>query len=190
MDFLCYRLSALATDDINTSVLNEQEQEMSPTRRAARALLRCEIARRTGKKPQEVIFTHNEHGKPHAKGLHFNISHSGDSVCLAFHHAPIGIDIQQRRPLPAMDKLAPRIMCAAQLERYRRADTPEDVFFTCWCVAEALIKLHGDTIWHATQYPFILHGNRVELLSLPDVRVELFTPHPGYYGAVAYKNST
>lgn len=189
MDYLCYRLSDIANERIDMTVLSCDEQEMSATRRIARALLRAELSRRIGIAADKIVFSYNQHGKPQTEGIHFNVTHSSDIVCMAFHHAPIGIDIQQKRRLVTMDKLAPRIMCEAQLERYRKATDAANVFFTCWSIAEALVKLHGDTIWHATTYPFILHSNRVELLSDNNITVELFSPHCEYSGAIAYQTS-
>ena len=187
MDYLCYSISELIHSGIDESVLTEEEKAFPPQRRMARALLRAELARRLHLPADKIIITHNEHGKPLVNGICFNLSHSADLLSLAFHHADIGVDIQQEHPLRSLHHLAPRIMCEQQLEHFRKNGENAAEFFTCWSIAEALVKLHGSTIWQALDYPFILHSNRVELPDSAQTEVELFTPRPGYYGAVAYR---
>ncbi len=187
MDYLCYSISELSRLSPDESVLTEEEKAFTPQRRMARALLRAELSRRLHMPADKIIITHNEHGKPLVNGICFNVSHSADLLCLAFHHTDVGVDIQQERKLRTMPNLAPRIMCEQQLAQFRKNGETSAEFFTCWAIAEALVKLHGSTIWQATNYPFILHSNHVELSDSAKTEVELFTPHPGYYGAVAYR---
>lgn len=190
MDYLCYRLNEVLKLALDVSVLTQEERELPLSRRMARALLRHEIARRVGIAAADVCFTQNEHGKPLTQGVHFNISHSGDYLCMAFHHAPIGVDIQQKRGNALISKLAPRIMGAEQLQRFRSQGEPAEVFFTCWSIAESLVKLHGDTIWKALDYPFVLNHGRVDVMGDTSIAVELFQPHSDYCGAVAYRLSS
>lgn len=51
--------------------------------------------------PESIVFGIKEHGKPYAKDLsvEFNISHSGNMVVCAVNDGPIGIDIEQIRPV-------------------------------------------------------------------------------------------
>ena len=190
MDYLCYRLSEIDEATVNTAVLTSTEQQMSRNRRIARAILRQEIARRTGIMPADVAFTYNEHGKPLTRGVYFNISHSADYLCLAFHHAAIGIDIQQRRKHCHFSKLAPRIMSHEQLQRFMAKGEQADDFYTCWSIAEALVKLNGSTIWQARDYPFLLFDGGAKCSNDATIAIDLFTPHPDYYGAIAYRIST
>ncbi len=190
MDYLCYKLSEMDEASVDTAVLTEAEQQLSPMRRLARALLRHEIARRTGISAAKVPFTYNEHGKPLTDGLHFNISHSADFLCMAFHHEAVGVDIQQKRRHADIGKLAPRIMCSEQLERFRERGEREEDFYTCWSIAEALVKLHGSTIWKAADYPFLLFENGAKYCNDTAITIDTFQPHPDYYGAVAYRLST
>lgn len=190
MDYLCYRLSELKEASVDTTVLTDAEQQLSETRRMARALLRHEIARRTGIPAAQVVFSYNEHGKPLTTGIHFNISHSADFLCMAFHHEAVGVDIQQKRRQAAISKLAPRIMCREQLERFKAGGERAEDFYRCWSIAEALVKLHGSTIWQAQEYPFLLFENGVKYSREDAIAIETFQPHPDYYGAVAYRLST
>ena len=55
---------------------------------------------------------------------------------------------------------------------------------------EALVKLHGTSVWNAKDYPFIFHNKRVHLNFETDIEIKLIQPHPDYYGAIAYRHST
>ena len=189
MDYLCYRFSELAPESINPEYLTAEERQAYAKRgmqaMAARCLLRRELARRLNCEPQEVLITVNEHGKPllHGNEFYFNISHSADLLCMAFHHEPVGVDVQQLRPAAATLRLAGRIMCTEQLHVWRERGEPPEEFFACWCAAESLVKHAGTTVWMAKEYPFLCHHGRIEPLFSPAPRVQLFTPMPGYSGA-------
>lgn len=192
MDYLCYRLSELPLATADLSLLPEEEQELCAKRGRnyllTRCLLRQELARRLNTPPQLIRFEYSQHGKPGLPGhaLHFNLSHSADLLCLAFHQAPVGIDVQELRPRTVSDRLAERIMCPEQLKRWKQRGRSPEEFFTCWCVAEALVKQAASTIWQAKDYPFLIYESNIKLLyeNAPVLRV--FHPAPGYLGAVAY----
>lgn len=190
MDYLCYRFSELPITEMDFSILSAEEQLFTFKRKQARLLLRQEIARRTHQAPADIRFSTNEHGKPYTEGIHFNISHSQDLLCLAFHHSDIGVDIQHKCEKYNIDRLAPRMMSEEQLQRFNNSTERERDFYYCWSIAEALVKLHGSTIWHAKDYPFILHGTSVSLSFENEIEVQLFQPQQGYYGAIAYRLST
>ncbi len=189
MDYLVYSMTGIMNGRI-PSVLDSHEEEEARQRgekfRRIRSLLKHELSRRCGIPATEIHFSYGAHGKPSFPQCEFNISHSGDCLCMAFHHTPIGIDVEKIRPR-AMNRLAPRFMAAEQLAAFRERGCPVDEFFACWCAAEALVKQAGDTIWNAAAYPFIYsEGNIVPLFGqAPEVR--LFTPMPGYCGAIAYR---
>lgn len=189
MDYLLYRISALpATDDV-LQLLPAEEQAEAARRggnyASIRAVLRQELSRRTHIPPREIKLTYGAHGKPECAEQPFNLSHSADYLCLAFHHKSIGVDIELIRPRKAYS-VATRIMSPEQLAAFQERGCRPDDFFACWCAAEALVKHAGDTMWHARQYPFLLrHGKIICTFDNPPV-VHLFTPQPGYCGAIAY----
>lgn len=189
MDYLLYRFSALESEPVDLQLLPVAEQ-LEAARRGGhyaciRVLLRQELARRTGQPPADIKFTYSEHGKPEYPAQPFNISHSGDCLCLAFHHCSIGVDVERMRPRRYAE-LAARTMCPEQLAGFLRRECPQEEFYSCWCASEALVKHAGDTIWNARHYPFLYHHGRIECLFENAPRVEIFTPLPGYMGAVAY----
>lgn len=191
MDYLCYHLSELPESTANLSLLSPNEQQQYAQRplssRIARCLLKQELARRLHKAPHTIELTTNEHGKPALPGneLYFNISHSANLLCLAFHHAPVGVDIQQIRLDAATRRLAKRIMCPQQLNIWESLGATADDFFASWCVAEALVKHAGATVWQAREFPFLYHHGRVETLFEGAPNIKIFSPAAGYCGAVA-----
>lgn len=189
MDFLIYSIPDLNAAEIDSSVLSADEREESLKRGRSytiiRTLLRHEIGRRNGVSAADISFTYGPHGKPECAVLHFNISHSGDCLCLAFHNKPIGVDVERIRPR-RFESLAVRFMCAEQLAAFTSRACPQEEFFACWCAAEALVKHAGDTMWNAKNYPFTYRHGRIVCLFEQAPVVELFTPQPGYCGAVAY----
>ncbi len=193
MDYQLYNLDTLTATEEDALLLDAYELEQYAARGAkyliARALLKRELSRRSGVPVGDIHFCYNEHGKPSWPQQHFNMSHSANLLCLAFHHAEIGVDIQQIRPVRRIAEIAPRIMNPLQLERFRENGSSPEEFFTCWSIAEALVKLHGATIWEACNYSYTYaHG----CVSLPaeyaGVRVHIFTPAPGFCGAVAMRH--
>lgn len=195
MDYLCYRLSELPPDTADLSLLPKEEQELCTKRGRnyllSRCLLRQELARRLNIAPQLIRLEYSRHGKPNLPGhpLHFNLSHSADLLSIAFHQAPVGIDVQELRPRTVSDRLAERIMYPEQLRMWKQRGRSPEEFFTCWCIAEALVKHAASTIWQAKDYPFLVYENNIKMLfdNAPALRV--FHPAPGYLGAVAYDTS-
>lgn len=189
MDYLVYSLSSLPADATPLHLLPEQELAEASRRGGyygrIRSLLRQELSRRTHLPPQEITLEYGTYGKPECREQAFNLSHSRDCLCIAFHHNSIGVDVEYMRPR-RMETLAARFMCEEQLARFREQGCRQEDFYRCWCTAEALIKHAGDTMWHAQQYPFCIKGGQVRCLFDNAPLVQLFTPLPGYCGAVAY----
>ena len=189
MDYLVYNLAALPASLADTSLFPPEEQEQAALRGCRyaliRTLLRKELSRRCACPPQEIRFSYGPQGKPEYAPQPFNLSHSGDCLCLAFHHLSVGVDVERQRPRD-FARLAERFMSPEQLVGFRERDCPQDEFYACWCAAEALVKHAGDTMWHALNYPFIYNHGRIICQFSPAPAIHLFTPMPGYCGAVAY----
>jgi len=100
--------------------------------------------------PAEVSFTATAEGKlwlPATPAFHFNVSHSGDWVLLAWSsHSPVGVDVEamDRRIGVPLEKMAQSAFspteCAALVaDRRYLAET----FFRIWVRKEAIIKAEG-----------------------------------------------
>lgn len=189
MDLLIYNLQDASLPQGDPSLLTPHEIEQAQRRGESyltiRSLLKRELARRTGIAAPDIAFTYTEHGKPIFAPQPFNISHSRHCLCLAFHHTPIGVDVEYIRPRN-VERLAPHFMAEEQLQRFLANNCPQDDFFACWCAAEAFVKHAGDTIWNAKQYPFLYEQGHITPLFPHAPSLELFTPLPGFCGAVAY----
>lgn len=84
-------------------------------------------------------------GKPQVishDGVHFNVSHSGSRCICAVADMPVGVDLQEMRPV-RHDRLAERFFTEAEQAAYRGMGGTADAFFTVWARKEALGKLTG-----------------------------------------------
>ena len=132
---------------------------------AGEMLARKAIAEWCGIAPESITFGIKEHGKPYAKDLtvEFNISHSGDMVVCAVDNKPIGIDIEQIRPIDL--SVAKRICTEEELlYLFGHVPTEQDFtyttdtkiltrFFELWTAKEAYGKCVGDGISLIADFP-------------------------------------
>lgn len=189
MDYQVYLLAGKSPSPSDTALLDSAEQQAYARRGERylliRSILKREIARRLSCPPATIYLPTTPNGKPTHPLCHFNISHSGDYLCIAFHHHDIGVDIEHIRTRH-FQRLAPRFMAPEQLQAFLHRDCPQQEFYACWCAAEALVKHQGATIWQAHDFPFIYEQGRIHPLYSSAPTVELFTPAPEYCGAIAY----
>lgn len=192
MHYLLYRLSTAQVELLPPDALDTQERKAWARRGkdylVMRSLLKRELSRLCGIPAQEIRFEYTELGKPIFAAQPFNISHSGDMLCIAFHHDAVGVDIERRRPRQHLHALASRIMCPEQLAAWHARQCPEEEFYDCWCTAEALSKQCGSSVWQAQARPFLWHSNGIQTLYEDAPRIELFQPAEGFHGAVAYQD--
>lgn len=121
-------------------------------------LARLSIATWCGIPAESIRFDMNKYGKPFAKGLpiEFNISHSGNIVVCAVDNMPVGIDVEQIRPVNV--EVIHRICCSDEL-KYIFGQTTYDTdcaidhnpetlarFFEIWTAKEAYCKCLGTGI--------------------------------------------
>lgn len=85
-------------------------------------------------------------GKPFCPGevLHFSIAHSGLMVWTAFCHGhPVGIDVEQVRPLPDLAQVAAMLHPAEHEAITQRTPHDASAFYRCWTRKEAVLKALG-----------------------------------------------
>lgn len=129
---------------------------------AARRLL--DRAARDAGLPLPLIVAEQADGKPYLPehpGFHFNLSHSGGWAVCAVSSVPVGVDLQEIRPVrPALlRRLTPS-------ERAQLAGKPLDAFFDLWTLKEAAAKCTGRCGIRG-----VLYGSKVTL-SPPSVGME------------------
>ena len=116
---------------------------------AAHAFVRRTLAEHAGVPAAALRFTIGPFGKPALRDfsdLHFNLSHAGDwAICAVSRASPLGIDIEQARPLPEFRDLAARFFSSAEQRTLAALPISKQMraFFEIWTKKEAYIKATG-----------------------------------------------
>ena len=122
----------------------------------------CDVA------PENITFGIKEHGKPYAKDLavEFNISHSGDMVVCAVDDKPIGIDIEQIRPI---DLTVAKRICTDKELLYIFGHTPTGNDFTYTTDAKILTRFFE--LWTAKEAYGKCQGKGIKNLKVDTNRI-------------------
>lgn len=100
--------------------------------------------------PMRIEFDYNEHDKPTIKGFpkaHFNISHSGDYVVVAFSDCAVGIDIEKNKGNRL--KVAKRFFTSEELDdlfAFPEEKEQVEYFYKLWTLKESYMKAIGKGI--------------------------------------------
>ena len=113
-----------------------------------RGMVRHVVSAAVGIPPAELRLVAADHGKPYLAdpqpAVHFNVSHSGDLVLVAFGNRPVGVDIELQRA--DIDLAGIASTCFSPVERRDIFIAPADAqarFFRYWTCKEAWIKADG-----------------------------------------------
>ena len=132
-------------------LLNAAEREKTLRFRKREDRLRCAVGRlliralaseRLGRANVSVLVS--EYGKPffaQENAVHFSLSHSGKLVVLAFGELPLGVDVEECRPLVWRE-----LACVFGAEERALLETDKDplrLFYRLWTVREAFSKEEG-----------------------------------------------
>lgn len=110
-------------------------------------LIRTLIAKYNFNDNKKIVFSTNKYGKPYLEGnpdMHFNVSHSGIKVACAICDVPIGIDIENVKPIDLT--IAERCFTQAEYDFINNANNAEQKyhrFYSIWTKKEAYIKQRG-----------------------------------------------
>ena len=117
---------------------------------ASRILLRKILSLYLNYPAEKLLFKAGEHGKPYLFSdnnnfptIHFNLSHSGDFIALAFSLAsPVGIDIELSRTNIRAETLIRRFFHPDEYMEFLELDeaSQKDFLFRRWTVREAFLK--------------------------------------------------
>jgi 4'-phosphopantetheinyl transferase len=152
------RLQATLSPDERERAAKYYQEKDRRTSVIARGLLRERLSRYTGVPAQALRFTFMGNGKPVLAGqhprsgqsaaIHFNVSHSGSSVLLAFTRlADVGVDIEPvDRDLDDLFGVAESFFAPGETAALRTLTPPHlrRGFLNCWTRKEAFIKVHGE----------------------------------------------
>ncbi len=112
---------------------------------ASEGLLRYAVARELG--AVEFSVETDPLGKPYLPGIqnvHFNISHSGAWVVLAWGDSPVGVDVEKIRSGIKKEALASRFFTSdEQSYVFGRVDGQEQRFLEIWTAKESYLKYLG-----------------------------------------------
>lgn len=113
---------------------------------AADILIRKIIINKTGLKNSDILFKRNQYGKPCFKknpNFQFNLSHSGQWVVCIVSNVPVGIDIEEIKPIDL--GIAIRFFTKEEIEDLFSLVEPERLvyFYDLWTLKESYIKALG-----------------------------------------------
>ena len=110
-------------------------------------LARHLLHKATGEPLPDEAFITGDKGKPAHdgfRGIHFNITHSGDWVAVALSSGCVGVDVERMRKIP--EGVARRFFSEAEnqwLDSAKSEDERKDIFFTLWTLKESFLKAIG-----------------------------------------------
>ena len=153
----CFAISQMDDDCYRTlySRSSPQRQERANACLRREDKLRCiasdaltRYALRQMSERNDLTVSVNKYGKPYipdAPDFHFNLSHSGRWVVIAYGGSPVGIDVQQLRSDAPIEKLTRRHFTADEQAYILCADGQEQVarFYQVWTGKESYLKYLG-----------------------------------------------
>ncbi|MFS0655877.1 4'-phosphopantetheinyl transferase family protein [Bacillus sp. 179-C3.3 HS] len=145
----------------------------------------------------QIAFETEENGKPFVSQIdsfHFNLSHSGDWVVCAVDAAPVGIDIEEMKPIDLA--IAKRFFSPDEYADLlsQPAEKQEAYFFQLWSMKEAFIKLTGKGLsYDLSSFTARLTADGQASLILPDHEapclIRTYSLDPAYQMAVCTRDS-
>ncbi|NCX95629.1 MAG: 4'-phosphopantetheinyl transferase superfamily protein [Chitinophagia bacterium] len=130
----------------------------------------------------------DEQGKPYLKDsdIHFNISHSGNFILIAFGYDPVGIDVEERKENVDWQGLIQKIGDNTEQEYVKTAETPTDNFFIIWTRKEALLKAIGvGLVNNLPSIKVMMYKYRASVHD-PFYKIDTFHCARGYQASIAY----
>jgi 4'-phosphopantetheinyl transferase len=111
-------------------------------------LVRSIIIKRIGIENSSIKFIKNKNGKPYLHGFpnfQFNISHSGEYVVCAIDDKPIGIDIEEIKPLNYI-YIAKKIFTEKEIKYLLNCDEKDELsrFYEVFTLKESFVKCIGE----------------------------------------------
>lgn len=130
-------------------------------------LIRSVAAGKSGMKAEEFEIDVSEFGKPYFSNfstMHFNLSHAGTWVLAAFADEPVGVDVEEIRPI---DLNVASIVFSEQECSILSALPPEkqlNYFFRLWTLKESLVKALGKGFgYDLRDFSFVFDDNHYEV---------------------------
>lgn len=195
MEFAVWKI-----DQVTDAQLDLWERRLSPEKQqrarrmpllrrkqmiCADALARQMVGSWLGTAQEDIRFSGNENGKPLCDGACFSVSHSGELVACAVSERPVGVDVEQIRPVrPALYQVL-----TPSEQAYVASGDPAERFWQLWTMKEAWIKCFGGHLGQFRENILQIEGQTVRYaqkglhFTRPDVE-------SGYAAAVCEKEET
>ncbi len=114
-------------------------------------LVRSILLEKTGQCNEVLTFICNEFGKPSLKGsstFHFNVSHSGEWIAAGVDDHPVGVDVEEIRPIDF--DVAKRFFSPEEYQTLMGQSESEQLayFYSIWTLKESFIKALGRGLSH------------------------------------------
>ncbi len=105
-------------------------------------ILLQEVMKRYDIKESDIYF--GENGKPEAKNIYFNLSHSNEVVICAVGECAVGCDIEKIKKEPK--KVAQKCLSQSELSYLESLSNEEReaTFFRFWTMKESFVKMTGE----------------------------------------------
>ncbi|MEL6140609.1 MAG: 4'-phosphopantetheinyl transferase superfamily protein [Bacteroidota bacterium] len=147
-----------APDSVALSTLAEKEIQRADKFRfpidrhrflRARSILRLLLGDYLQTNPANIDLAFGKEGKPylsHFPEWHFNLSHSGNWIVLAFRKMlPVGVDVEHIDPAAPFDELTTACFTNTEVSAWRElpGDLQPTAFFRSWTTKEAIMKADG-----------------------------------------------
>lgn len=133
-------------------------------------LARYALRELSGIPANQLRFAVQESGKPvleSPQGYYFNVSHSGDLCACAAARVPVGIDVQQMKPV-RFEAIARRYFQPEEQSQLAQQEDPMEMFYTLWTKREAIGKCLGVGL---RPLPVLLPPMQIRWKTLEDYRL-------------------
>jgi phosphopantetheinyl transferase len=173
------------------SVLSSEENAISSeSSRISRALARICLQAETGLQAKDLKIERSANGKPQLlnSGISYSVSHSGSLWALACSsHYQVALDLETAKDHPRLLKIASRFFFESEKSYLKTLphDQAESAALQMWTAKEALIKLHGITLFQGLpQYEIAL--DPIRCITGPDLQFEALKGE-GFVATIALK---
>jgi 4'-phosphopantetheinyl transferase len=158
-----------------------------------RQMLRLLSSRYLCVPPEEIIVIGGRHQKPvignkNKRPLHFNLSHSGEWVLLAFSDSPLGIDIEEIKSLFSFRDIVQDQFSESERDFVFNSPDPVCTFYLLWTRKEALLKGWGSGLQQDLRVIPSLDGRHTLIPEYSSWQLNSFRVEDHYQAAIAFTN--
>ncbi len=108
----------------------------------SKAILKILVGKLINRLPSQISFFYDKNSKPYLLNseLHFNISHSGNKIVIAFHTKPIGIDVEKIDLEFNFNEILNTVFTPIEIQTILEAKNSFYEFYKFWTRKESFVK--------------------------------------------------